>query len=70
MSQPHHQCQQCKELRPDSKLNRTRVFYECKDKKGCRKRAENLSKVRAREIAYYRDSDLRSLDRARRALRD
>lgn len=71
MAQAHHQCQQCQELRPDSRLERTRVFWVCKDKKRCRKRTQRLDEVQARERRerrYWKDSDLRALERAKRAL--
>lgn len=47
------------------------MSYFCKDAKGCRKRAEKLSAVKARErqqMRDWRDSDLRSMRRARQEL--
>ena len=64
----HHQCQQCQEVRPDSKLEKTRVFYVCKDAKRCRKRAEKLGAIKAKERSQWKDSDLRTLAQARRSL--
>ena len=44
------------------------MFYACKDKKRCRRRAERLGAVKAKERSQWKDSDLRTLAQARRSL--